>query len=205
VDKKSHWEGIYDGKNAEQLSWYQRHMNLSLALIEKIAPNKDASIIDIGGGASVFVDDLLAAAYRTLTVLDLSENALNSAKQRLGDRAKAVDWRAADILEAVLPEKAFDVWHDRAVFHFLTSTEDRQRYVAQVRKALVPGGYIVIATFAENGPPRCSGLEVQRYSVQTLSAAFGSEFKLIDNRSEMHITPDGRSQPFIYCVFKRFL
>lgn len=205
MDKKSHWEGIYGGNNAEQLSWYQRHMNLSLALIEKFAPNKDVSIIDIGGGASVFVDDLLAAAYRSLTVLDLSENALNFAKQRLGDRAKVVDWRAADILEAVLPEKAFDVWHDRAVFHFLTSTEDRQRYVAQVRKALVPGGYIVIATFAENGPPRCSGLEVQRYSVQTLSDAFGSEFKLVDDRSEMHITPDGRSQPFIYCVFQRFL
>lgn len=204
MDKKSHWEGVYGGKNAEHLSWYQRHAELSLALIEKIAPNKDSSIIDIGGGASVLVEDLLAAAYRKLAVLDLSENALNFAKQRLGDSAKTVDWQAADVLEAELPEKAFDIWHDRAVFHFLTSTEDRQRYVAQVRKALLPGGYIVIATFAENGPPRCSGLEVQRYSVQTLSAAFGSEFKLVDNRSEMHITPDGRSQPFIYCVFQRF-
>lgn len=203
MHNKSHWEQIYGATKVEQLSWYQRHANLSLALIEKIAPNNKASIIDVGGGASVLVDDLLAADYRNLTVLDLSEHAFDTVKQRLGDDAKAVDWWVADVLEVALPEQAFDVWHDRAVFHFLTTNEDRQRYISQVRKSLLPDGHVVIATFAENGPPRCSGLEVQRYSLQTLSAVLGPEFKLLDSRSELHITPDGRSQPFIYGAFKR--
>lgn len=203
MDKKFHWEGIYSGKTPEQLSWYQHHANLSLALIEKVAPNKKASIIDVGGGASVLVDDLLDADYRNLTVLDLSEHAFDTVKQRLGDEAKAVDWRVADVLEVALPEQAFDVWHDRAVFHFLITNKDRQRYISQVRKALLPDGHVVIATFAENGPPRCSGLEVRRYSAQTLSDEFGSEFRLLDSHSELHLTPDGRSQSFIYCVFHR--
>lgn len=202
MDRKTHWDQIYSTKRPEQLSWYQRYAHLSLALIQGVAPDKSASILDVGGGASVVVDDLLSAGYRHLTVLDISQNALVMVQERLGSAADAVNWLEADVLEEELPQSAFDVWHDRAVFHFLTAVADQQRYVSQVRRALVPGGHVVIATFAEDGPTRCSGLEVQRYTPEQLSAVFGGAFRVVESRTEVHITPAGKSQIFAYIVMR---
>lgn len=202
VDIKAHWEKIYREKKTDQLSWYQRYAHLSRTLIESIASDKGAFIIDIGGGASVLVDDLMVAGYRNLTVLDLSEYALENSKKRLGEAADTVIWKVANVLDAGLPDQAFDVWHDRAVFHFFISGEEQRRYIDGVRKALAPGGHVVIATFAENGPPSCSGMKIQRYSPQTLCAVFGDEFRLIHSVREVHLTPDGRPQDFIYGVFR---
>jgi SAM-dependent methyltransferase len=172
---------------------------VSLGLIRSVAPNPDAAIIDVGGGASTLVDALLALRFTNVTVSDISAAGLHHAQERLGSAAQSVAWRCADILEDGLPS-AFDVWHDRAVFHFLTSPEDRRKYVAQVRRALRPNGYVIIATFAEDGPQRCSGLPVVRYSAAALHAEFGERFELIDKVREEHVTPGGLRQAFQYCL-----
>jgi SAM-dependent methyltransferase len=200
MDRKSHWDRVYETKQATDVSWYQTHAEVSLALIAAVAPGRDAAIIDVGGGASVLVDDLLANGYSHLTVLDISDAALSQARARLGDRASSVHWIDANILDVTLPPGAFDVWHDRAVFHFLTDADDRHRYVAQVRHALKPGGVIVIGTFAEDGPLKCSGLEVARYSPAQLHAELGSGFELIDTRRHLHTTPSGATQAFTFCA-----
>jgi SAM-dependent methyltransferase len=200
MDPKAHWEHVYNTKGPDQVSWFEREATLSLALVQRVAPRRDEAIIDVGAGAATLVDGLLAAGYHDITVLDLSAAALAQAQHRLRERAAAVDWREADILTADLPPARFDVWHDRAVFHFLTDPADRATYVDQVRRALRPGGFALVATFAEDGPTRCSGLEVARYSPDSLHAQFGSDFRLLTSRRRLHHTPWGAEQAFSYCL-----
>ena len=203
MDKKQHWEQVYTTKASNHVSWFQEHANLSLALIKQIGVVKDAAIIDVGGGASNLVDDLAAESYSDLTVLDLSSAALDVAKQRLGKHAEAVQWIVGDITKADLPANRFDVWHDRAVFHFLTNPADRQAYVEQVMRSVSPNGHVIIATFSEDGPEKCSGLPVMRYSHKTLHAEFGNDFLLVKHQKEAHHTPFGTVQQFVYCYFLR--
>jgi SAM-dependent methyltransferase len=200
VDTKSHWERVYRTKGPNQMSWFQPEATLSLKLIQQVAPGRDSTIIDVGAGASTLVDGLLAAGYSRITVLDLSPAALTQAQQRLTRDAGSVVWREADVLAADLPGAEFDVWHDRAVFHFLTVAAQRARYVAQVRHAVRPGGYAIVATFAEDGPTRCSGLDVARYSPDALHSEFGRDFRLVESRREEHSTPWGAPQAFTYCL-----
>lgn len=199
MQDKSHWENVYTTKATNSVSWFQPHAELSLQLIRRTGIGHDAAIIDVGGGASTLVDDLLAEGFGKVSVLDLSGAALNAAKARMGDRAKAVQWIEADITNAILPEQAFDVWHDRAVFHFLTTPEDRALYMWNVLRALKPGGDVIVATFAENGPLKCSGLPVMRYSAAALYSEFGEAFTLLHHRTETHRTPSGTEQQFVYC------
>ena len=199
MDTKTHWENIYTTKAPDQVSWYQPHPVRSLDFIRRTGSAPADAIIDVGGGASTLVDDLLAEGYQHLTVLDLSAAALRLARQRLGPTAAAVRWVEADITHAPLPPHAFAVWHDRAVFHFLTRPADRQRYVAQVRRTVRRGGHVIVATFADDGPERCSGLNIQRYAPDELHAEFGQAFRLVDSAREAHPTPFGTEQKFIYC------
>ncbi len=200
---KAHWDRIYAGKADEALSWYQRHADRSLALIEATGLGRDAAIIDVGGGASTLVADLLHRGYSKLWVLDISSAALAAARRRLGDDAERVHWVDADVTRVELPPDHFDIWHDRAVFHFLTGAEERDAYVAQASAALRPGGHLIIATFAEDGPEQCSGLPVARYDAQTLQAAFGDAWALLHTETEAHRTPAGVLQRFRYCHLQR--
>ena len=203
MESKEHWEKLYTTKAATEVSWFQEHAQLSLKLIREAAIPTSASIIDVGGGASTLVDDLLAHGYEHVTVLDLSGAALAAAKARLGSRASQVQWVEADVLEAELPAHAYDVWHDRAVFHFLTTEEERQAYVRKVLLAVKPGGLVIAATFAEDGPTRCSGLPVMRYSAEELHAEFGAPFQLLGHERESHYTPGGNEQKFVYCFCRK--
>jgi SAM-dependent methyltransferase len=202
TDQRQHWEGVYRNKAADQVGWFQPHAASSLRLIEAGA-GQDAHVIDVGGGASVLVDDLLDAGYRNLTVLDLAESALTTSRARLGVRAQGVQWIAADITQAQLPAAHYDVWHDRAVFHFLTDPADRARYVAQVRKSVKPGGHVVVAAFGPGGPLQCAGLDVVRYAPDALYAEFGASFRLVRHETEIHHTPAGQEQEFVYCYCVR--
>lgn len=203
ADAKQHWNEVYASKPADAVSWFQPQADTSFALIEAAGLDADAPIIDVGGGASVLVDQLLAAGHRRLAVLDLSAAALEVARQRLGARAAEVDWIAADITEVELPAARYALWHDRAVFHFLTSAADRAAYRERLRHALAPGGQLVIATFAEDGPTRCSGLPVARYSSAALQAEFADDFVPVATRHEAHRTPWGSEQRFVYCHLRR--
>jgi len=200
VDQASHWEQVYLMKGPDQVSWFQAEARLSLELIQQAAPARDSAIIDVGAGTSTLVDGLVTAGYRRIAVLDLSVAALDQAQRRLPDAGRAVVWHNADVLTIELPASALDVWHDRAVFHFLTDAADRARYVAQVRHAVKPGGFVLVATFAEDGPTRCSGLDVARYSPETLHGEFGNDFRLVESRREEHSTPWGAPQIFTYCL-----
>lgn len=200
MNSRDHWDAIYRTKTPDQVSWYQTEAALSLDLITRTTPALDAPILDVGGGASTLVDGLLEAGYREVTVLDIASTGLTRARERLGARAARVKWVAADILTVPLPLGGFDVWHDRAVFHFLTLPEDRAQYVAQVRRAVRPGGHIIVASFAPDGPTRCSGLEVVRYSPGAMHAEFGAGFTPVDSVREDHRTPAGSTQAFIYCL-----
>lgn len=202
MERRSHWQAVYQSKRPDQVSWYQPHARRSLALIRQVAPETTAAILDVGGGASTLVDDLIAAGYAQVTVLDVSAAALAQSRERLGTSAQQVRWLEADVLDAQLADAGIDVWHDRAVFHFLTDPNDRRRYVEQVRHALVPRGHVVIATFAEDGPTRCSGLEVQRYSPASLQDVFGAGFERVHDEREVHVTPAGGEQAFTYCVLR---
>jgi SAM-dependent methyltransferase len=200
MDPRAHWERVYTSKAASDVSWYQPEASVSLDLIWRVAPDLESPIIDVGGGASTLVDGLLDAGYVTVSVLDLSGAALGVAQQRLGERASRIAWIEADVLTAPLASNSFAVWHDRAVFHFLTEQQDRARYVAKVRDAVRPGGHIIVASFAPDGPERCSGLEVMRYSPEAMHAEFGADFRLLDSRREEHHTPSGSTQAFVYCL-----
>ncbi|HEY7534447.1 MAG TPA: class I SAM-dependent methyltransferase [Thermodesulfobacteriota bacterium] len=201
VDSKSHWENIYTTKTPTQLSWYQDHLQISLKLIEQTDIDKTAYIIDVGGGASTLIDDLLDRGFVHVTVLDISSIALKAAQTRLGSQANLVTWMEADITQVILPHHSYDLWHDRAIFHFLTRTEDRQRYIETVKRSLKPHGHVIIGTFAPDGSPKCSGLDIVRYSPQSLHDEFGNEFDLIESASVVHVTPSGTKQKFIYCNF----
>jgi SAM-dependent methyltransferase len=200
MDSKEHWDALYRTKGAQDLSWYQPTAQLSLDLIRRIAPDPATPILDVGGGASTLVDGLLAARYEDVTVLDLAPSALQIAQQRLGREASRVRWLVGDVLEMPLSADACGVWHDRAVFHFLTTLEQRARYVAQVRRTVRPGGHVLVASFGLDGPPKCSGLDVVRYGPDSMHAEFGAGFRLLQSESEEHHTPGGKVQSFIYCL-----
>ena len=199
---KAHWETAYRAKRIDEVSWFQREPAISLGLIRKVAPGTSARIIDAGGGASSLVDALVAIGYSAVTVLDVSGAALGRAQDRLGPAASRVTWLEADALAASLPLEAFDVWHDRALFHFLTEQTARAAYVAQIRRSLRPNGFVVVATFAEDGPLKCSGLPVVRYSPSRLHDELGESFRLLESMPEQHVTPSGATQSFVYCVFQ---
>ena len=193
-----HWEGVYGRKKADQVSWFRPHLEQSLAFVDRAQLALDAAIIDVGAGASTFVDDLLARGFSRVTAVDLSATALDIARNRVGERAD-LKWLVGDITRLELPAHAFDFWHDRAVFHFLREPEERARYVAAVRRALKPGGHIVVATFGPHGPERCSDLDTMRYSGDELHGQFGGEFQKVDELVELHPTPSGKQQEFVYC------
>ncbi len=195
----AHWEKIYNTKAPEAVSWYRPHLETSLGLIERAAGGLSASIIDVGGGPSTLVDDLLGYGYENITVLDISQTALDLAKQRLGPAADRIHWLLADVAHASLPAHAYDVWHDRAVFHFLTAPEDRVGYVQNVMHAVKRGGHVIVSTFGPEGPSKCSGLDVVRYDAQSLHDQFGKRFRLMESAKEMHQTPFGTAQQFLYC------
>ena len=203
MDPKAHWERIYQEKDPTEVSWYQPHPALSLALIQRAVPDRAAPIIDVGGGASTLVDDLLRAGYRDVTVLDLAASALAAARARVeaaGLPADRIQWIEGDVLAAPLPRAHYALWHDRAVFHFLTDPAARTRYVARVRESVRPEGAVLVATFAADGPIKCSGLEVARYTPEALHAEFGRGFRLVESQREEHQTPWGTPQAFTYCL-----
>jgi len=202
MDAKSHWEKVYATKAPDAVSWYRAHLETSLALIERAAPDPSSSIIDVGGGESTLVDDLLARGYENITILDVSQTAMDVTKTRLGLAAEQVHWLVADITEAQLEPGAYDVWHDRAVFHFLTTSEHRVAYVRQVAHAVKPGGHVIISTFGPEGPTKCSGLDVIRYDAESLHDQFGVRFRLVESSKELHRTPFGTTQQFLFCYCK---
>lgn len=202
MDPKTHWENVYTTKEPEAVSWYRPHLETSLALVERAAPSHSASIIDIGAGESTLVDDLLSRGYENIAVLDVSPTALEATKKRLGLLAERVKWIAADITRVDLESFEYDVWHDRAVFHFLTTIEQRAAYVRNVAKTVNPGGHVIVSTFGPEGPTKCSGLEVMRYDAESLHDEFGTRFRLIESLKELHRTPFGTTQQFLYCYCK---
>ena len=199
MDAKTHWEKVYKTKEPDAVSWYRAHLETSLALIERAAQSRSASIIDIGAGESTLVDDLLARGYDDITVFDVSETALEVTKKRLGSLAEQIKWIVADVTQVELERSAYDVWHDRAVFHFLTSMEQRAAYVRNVAKAVKTGGHVIVSTFGPEGPTKCSGLEVSRYDAESLHGEFGPRFHLVESCKELHNTPFGATQQFLYC------
>jgi len=203
VDSKSHWETVYRTKRPDEVSWYSPHLDISRQLIQEAAPQRDAQIIDVGGGEATLIDDLLSVGYCNASVLDLSSTALDVAQARLGDRCRDVDWLCGDVTTFPLGMHRYDVWHDRAVFHFLTDSTDRAAYVRQVARAVKVGGYVIVATFAEDGPTVCSGLPVMRYGAQGLHAEFGASFVLHRHLKEQHHTPAGKVQSFLYCYCRK--
>lgn len=198
-NSKNHWENVYQTNRADAVSWFQEHATRSLEIIQSIGVPSEARVIDVGGGASTLVDDLLQNGFKHVSVLDLSAVSMAVAKKRLGRRGDDVTWIVGDICDVALPKAAFDVWHDRAVFHFLTDPVDRAAYVRQVMHSVRPGGHVIVATFAPDGPEQCSGLPVARYAPEQLHGEFGTAFKLIETASEQHRTPSGFMQHFIYC------
>ena len=199
MNSKTHWEAVYTSKAPDAVSWYRAHLETSLALIERAAHACSTSIIDVGGGESTLVDDLLVRGYTELTILDVSQTAVDFTKKRLGSAADRVKWIVADIAEVELLPGAYDLWHDRAVFHFLTTTAQRIAYVRQVAKAVKPGGHVIVSTFGPEGPTQCSGLQVMRYDADALHSEFGQRFRLVQSSKELHDTPFGTKQQFIYC------
>jgi len=199
--RQAHWENIYTQKGESEVSWYQESPALSLELIEQVGATSISAIIDIGGGASRLVDNLVDRSFEDVTVLDLSDAALRAAKDRLGSRAAQVQWVVADAT-VWEPMKAYDVWHDRAAFHFLTEDRDRVAYVMRLKQGLKVGGHAIIATFALDGPERCSGLPVVRYDSVSLGETLGMAFQLVDTRRHAHATPWASKQSFQFSVFR---
>ena len=198
MDRTAHWDRVYEERHATELSWFRPHLETSLALIRASNLDEGGRIIDVGGGSSTLVDDLLADGFRAVTVLDLSGTAIRQSCTRLGAKGLGVTWIEEDVTQVELPEETYDLWHDRATFHFLTEEDDRQRYVGAVRRALRPGGQVILGTFAAEGPARCSGFPVVRYSAQALVREFGAGFQLLEERRETHQTPTGADQDFTY-------
>jgi len=200
VSNQTHWETVYLNKAVEEVSWSRPHLEVSLRLIADSAPSASSAIIDVGGGEATLVDDLVAQGYSDVTVLDISPAAIDVAKSRLGMSAAAVHWITGDITAVELEPARYDVWHDRAVFHFLTSAGDRAAYVRQIARSVRPGGHVIVATFGPDGPDKCSGLDVVRYDAEHLHGEFGPKFRLLDSVTELHETPWGTPQQFMYCL-----
>lgn len=203
MSQRDHWELAYMSSPPDKLGWFQPHLETSLHWIKELNLNENANIVDVGGGASTLVDDLLNEKYRSITVVDISKRALGITKKRLGERAELVTWLEEDITSAILAERHYDLWHDRAVFHFLTTSAQRQQYMNNLLKALKPAGHFVIGVFAPEAPPKCSGLPVERYSADKLERELGEEFELIRQEKELHITPGGVEQMYLYCHFRK--
>jgi SAM-dependent methyltransferase len=201
-ERKAHWEGIYEKKAPDEISWYQADPEISLRLIDAVTDG-DVSrrVLDVGGGASLLTDRLLDLGYGSLGVLDVASSALRRVRERLGNRREGVEWFESDVTNFTSPHP-WDVWHDRAVFHFLTDPDDRRMYVESLTAALEPGGHAIIATFSPDGPPKCSGLDVVRYSPEALAEELGGGFRLIESVAEMHTTPSGGRHAFVYGVFR---
>jgi SAM-dependent methyltransferase len=200
--RSAHWETVYTTKGESEVSWFQENPAPSLELMDLAQLTPESAIVDIGGGASRLVDSLLARGFCNVTVLDLSESALAAANSRLGDRADRVRWLVADVT-TWQPPQSYDLWHDRAAFHFLTDEAARSAYVDRLKQALNPGGHVIIGTFALDGPERCSGLPVTRHDAVGLAAMLGPEFGLIDSRPHAHVTPWGSTQQFQFSTFRR--
>ena len=200
--KKEHWQNIYETKGMQEVSWFQDVPETSLALIQKVAPEKDAAIIDVGGGDGFLVDELLKLGYTNITVLDISENAVQRAKARLGKSAEKVKWIVTDITDFV-PEQQYAVWHDRAVFHFLTTPKDIAKYKTLVTDSIVSQGNFILATFSDEGPNKCSGLEICKYSELDLQKQFEDTFNVVDSFKENHNTPFRTIQNFTFSVFQK--
>lgn len=200
---KDHWQHVYTTKPADSVSWFQPRAEISLRLIGATGVTRSAPVIDVGGGASTLVDGLLADGYSQLSVLDISAAALAVARERLGQGGSSVQWIEADITEAALPAAGYALWHDRAAFHFLTADEAVDAYWRQVLHAVRPGGHLIIATFAEDGPVQCSGLAIRRYSQAEPQAVFAGAFQLRHYEKELHRTPWESVQSFGYCSFER--
>ena len=203
MSQKDHWERVYSTRETEKLGWYAPRLQSSTRRIEELGLAADAPIIDVGGGASTLVDDLLDAGYRSITVFDIAEKALFSVQTRLGEKAEGVTWRSGDITSVELPEDYYELWHDRDAFHFLTTALQQRKYRENVLRALKPRGHLIIGTFAPEAHPRCSGLPVQRYSPQQLENTLGKEFELRRHHKELHVTPGGVEQMYLYCHFRR--
>ncbi len=199
-DRKAHWQSVYQKKSPLDVSWYQKEPKLSLGLIHRTGVQSDETIIDVGSGASVLVDYLYKEGFTNLSVLDISANALASAKKRLGDSANGIEWVEADVTEFSPPHQ-FTLWHDRAVFHFLTDKSDRNNYVKVLKNVLKPNGHLIIATFAIGGPEKCSGLEIVQYDSSRLMIELGEDFELAEEKNEVHITPANKEQKFRYFRF----
>jgi SAM-dependent methyltransferase len=201
-DRKTHWENIYENKSPFEVSWHQEEPLLSLQLIRNTRLALNAPIIDVGGGASMLVDKLCDEGYTNIGVLDVSANALAHAKDRLADKASGVEWYEEDVTEFKPPQQ-FSLWHDRAVFHFLTAKADRDKYVKVLKRALQPGGHLIIMAFAIGGPKKCSGLDIVQYDAKKLMTELGQGFELVESGHEVHLTPSGGEQKFAYFHFRR--
>lgn len=199
TNAKTHWETVYRTKAPDAVSWYAPHLEDSLEFIRASGLATTSAVIDVGAGEATLVDDLLAAGYTDLTAMDISGHALEVCRERLGARASSVKWIEGDVLTYPFAPRSFDVWHDRAVFHFLTTDEQKAAYVAQVARAVRPGGIVIVGTFGPEGPEKCSGLPVSRYSADALHATFGARFEKIGSKVAQHTTPWGAPQQFVYC------
>jgi uncharacterized UPF0146 family protein len=200
LDKKNHWETIYESKNPDEVSWTQEIPQTSLDFIHSFALQKSTKIIDIGGGDSKLVDYLLDEGFQDITVLDISAKALEKAKKRLGKKAVNVKWIVSEITE-FKPQTTYDVWHDRATFHFSTKTEQIDKYISIARKAV--SGFLIVGTFSEDGPKKCSGLKIRQYNIEKLTSTFNNGFAEMGCRTTVHKTPFGTAQNFIFCSFKK--
>ena len=199
--RKDHWESIYERKGTKEVSWFQESPKISLELMKSFKLAKSAGIIDIGGGDSFFVDHLLELGFSDITVLDISEKAIARAKRRLGEKAERVDWIICNVSE-FKPTRSYDLWHDRAAFHFLITEAEVNNYIKIISQTIRPGGYFILGTFSENGPEKCSGLPIRQYSEDKMKTLLGNEFERIRCLESEHHTPSGYIQNFIFCGFK---
>lgn len=201
-DRKSHWDKVYRTKGLKEVSWYQKNPETSLKLIRESGFDKDAKIIDVGGGNSLLTDYLLKEGYTNITVLDISETAINNVKERLGDDAGKVKWIVSDIAD-FYPNEQFEIWHDRAAFHFLTETDEIKNYIKTAEDGIKPGGRFILGTFSENGPGKCSGIPIKQYSEKEMISLFQGSFEGPECLTIDHKTPAGKIQNFTFCRFIR--
>jgi ubiquinone/menaquinone biosynthesis C-methylase UbiE len=199
MDVRTHWERVYKTKAPDAVSWYRPHLETSLALIERTATGPSSGIIDVGGGESTLADDLLSRGHQHVTILDISETAIDVCKKRIGEAASRIHWIVADVTRTELDASTYNLWHDRAVFHFLTTMEQRIAYVRNVARSVKRGGHVIVSTFGPEGPKKCSGLAVIRYDANSLHDQFGARFHLVESSQELHQTPFGTTQQFLYC------
>lgn len=202
-NRKNHWENIYNTKKLNEVSWYQPKPEISLDFILAANPDKDDAIIDIGGGDSFLADHLLETGFSNITVLDISAKAIERAKKRIGNKAERVKWIVSDIIDFT-PTQQYDIWHDRAAFHFLTNEKEVKKYVAIAEQSIVQNGQLVIGTFSSNGPKKCSGIEIKQYAAENLAATFGSAFNLLNPKIIEHPTPFDTVQEFLFCSFQKY-